>query len=85
MSSVELYATGIGTAVAIIGAVTLMAKDCGNKINKMYGRFDSHKRLMESNFVSDKVCKIINEQMREDILEIKSDVKELLKRDKGKV
>ena len=83
MGNVEVYATGIGTAVIIIGAVAAMVRDTRGQITRMYHRFDEHKQHMNDNFVSDKICKIINTQMNDDIKEIKKDVKELLKKANG--
>jgi len=84
MGSVELYATGVGTAVIVIGTVSVMAKDCRNKISGMYKRFDEHKRDLRDTHVSKEVHDLKYVQLKGDIDEIKGDVKQLLRKANGK-
>lgn len=53
----------------------------GDKTAKrMYGRIDEIKTYQEDNFTRKDMCQVLHNQVTQDLDEIKSDVKELLKR-----
>jgi len=74
-----IYGTGIGTAVVIITVVAGMAGECKKNISRVYERFDEYKTHMESTHVSKEFFALVHKQLVEDIVEIKQDVKTLLR------
>ena len=75
----QIYGIGIGSAVGIITVVSVMANECKKNINRVYERFDEYKQHMEETHVSKEFFAFVHKQLVEDILEIKSDVKTLLR------
>jgi len=75
----QIYSIGIGTAVGIIGMVTVMAAECKKNISRVYERFDEYKQHMEETHVSKEFFALVHKQLVEDIIEIKGDVKTLLR------
>ena len=75
----QIYGIGIGSAVGIITVVSVMAAECKKNISRVYERFDEYKTHMESTHVSKEFFTFVHKQLVEDILEIKSDVKTLLR------
>ena len=61
-----------------------MAAECRKNINRVYQRFDEYKTHIEATHVSKEFFAFVHKQLVEDILEIKSDVKTLLRNGKGK-
>lgn len=91
----EAYYAAIITVLAVFGLVLKMttdmkkhceehATDCEEHRSTLYRRFDEYKKHMEGTHVSEKVCGILHEQLNKDVAEIKSDVKELLRKANGK-
>lgn len=91
----EAYYAAIATVLAVFGLVWKMTADmkkhcekhveeCSSHRSTMYRRFDEYKKHMEGTHVSEKVCGILHEQLNKDVSEIKSDVKELLRKANGK-
>jgi len=82
-----IYGTAIGTVLAVWGIVWKMTesikKEGVDARSVLYRRFDEHKDHVDKNFVSDKICTIINQQMRQDLAEIKADVKTLIRKANG--
>lgn len=78
----QIYGIGITTAAGIVGVVGAMAADCKKNINRVYERFDEYKQHMENTHVSKEFFALVHKQLVEDILEIKQDVKTLLRNDK---
>ena len=75
MENMEVYATAIGTIVIVLG----VAWRTNEKVGTIFKRFDQYKRHLEETHVSKEVCGILHNQICEDIVEIKADVKELVK------
>ena len=84
MENIEIYATAVGTIVIVIGVVITMATECRKQINRVYQRFDEYKEHLEKTHVSKEVHDIKYDQLKSDINEIKTDVKQLLKKANGK-
>jgi hypothetical protein len=75
----QIYGIGIASAVGLITAVSVMATDCKKSISRVYERFDEYKAHMESTHVSKEFFALVHKQLVEDIIEIKGDVKTLLR------
>jgi len=82
-----IYGAAVATVLSVWGIVWKMTesikKEGSEARGTLYRRFDEHKAHVDRNFVSDKICTIINQQMKRDLEEIKKDVKELLKKANG--
>ena len=78
MEQWQIYAAAIATVMAVVGLVLGMAKECKNQIATVYKRFDQYKQHMEGTHVSKEVCGILHNQIIEDLVELKADVKKLL-------
>ena len=87
--------TLVGTLLGVFGLVYKMTSDMrkycevGMKaldekreegLKSVYKRFDQYKKSIEESHVSKEVCGILHNQIVEDVVEIKADVKELLGR-----
>ncbi len=48
--------------------------------NRVYERFDEYKKRLEETHVRKEVCEVMHAQLCQDMNEVKTDVKELLKR-----
>jgi hypothetical protein len=87
MEHITDYVVALSTLVAVFGMVWKMTSDmrkhCEDRIGGMYKRFDQHKERIEETHVSKEVCTILHNQLVEDIHEIKSDVKQLLRKANG--
>jgi len=81
--SIEVY-TALGVLIVAIIGLTLRV---GFVLNKKvsYESLDRCKKEVMEAFVSKDVCTIMHNTIKEDIVEIKKDVKELLKRRNGGV
>ena len=82
MSVVDYTAFG-ALIVAVIGLTVRVSFVLNKKVS--YDSLDRCKREVTENFVSKDVFLISHNTMKEDIVEIKKDVKELLKRRNGGV
>ena len=80
----QIYGIGITTAVGVITVVSVMADNCKKSISRIYERFDEYKLHMESTHVSKEFFTLVHKQLVEDIIEIKSDVKTLLRNGSNK-
>lgn len=74
VENIEIYATAVGTIAIVLGIAWRM----NEKVGTIFKRFDQYKRHLEETHVSKEVCGILHNQIVEDIVEIKSDVKKLL-------
>ena len=79
----EVWYAAIGTVVAVFGVTAMLCGKTEKKIGTVFKRFDEYKKHIEETHVSKEVCSILHNQICEDIVEIKSDVKELLTRSKN--
>ena len=79
---------GVGAIVSLLAAfwgITWKMSDAmDKKMGRMYQRFDEYKEHLEGTHVRREVCNIMHEQLRNDVTEIKKDVKDLLKLANGK-
>jgi hypothetical protein len=82
MTITEYTALGV-FIIAIIGIVWRMSYVVSHKVS--YESLDRCKREVSDNFVSKDVFSLSVKVMREDITEMKQDVKELLRKSNGKV
>ena len=86
-TEITIYGAAIATVLSVWGIVWKMTesikRDGSDSRAVLYRRFDEYKSHVDKNFVSDKICTIINQQMRQDLAEIKADVKSLLKKANG--
>lgn len=86
MDHTVLIAT-LGTAVGLVATVSGMAwkmttevrDHCDIAQKRMFERFDEFKGHMETTHTRREVCEVLHEQLRADITEMKSDIKEVLK------
>ena len=81
MISGEYIAIG-ALGVSIMGLAYKVSIDDKAKIGRVYTRLDEVKKNNDEKFVSKEVCGILHTQLREDIAELKFDVKLLLKQTK---
>jgi len=79
----EVWYAAIGTVVAVFGVTSLLCSNTEKKVGTVFKRFDEYKKHLEDTHVSKEVCGILHNQICEDIVEIKADVKELLTRSKN--
>lgn len=79
----EVWYAALGTVVAVFGITWKMCSNSDKKVNTVFKRFDEYKKHLEETHVSKEVCGILHNQIVEDIVEIKADVKELLTRAKN--
>ena len=55
-------------------------KDTSTKLKRQYDRFDEFKEHIEGTHTRKEVCLVIHDQLKDELKEIKSDVKEILKK-----
>jgi len=79
----QIYATGIGTAIIIVGAVWNMSEGCKRSINRVYSRFDEYKQHLENTHVSKEVHELKYDQLKDALDEIKIDLKILVRKANG--
>ena len=79
----ELWYAALGTVVAVFGVTSFMCGKTEKKMGTVFKMFDEYKKHLEETHVSKEVCSILHNQIVEDIVEIKADVKELLTRSKN--
>ena len=60
--------------------IDTMKKERDDKIGRIYGRFDEYKANFEGKHVSKDMCEVLHTQIRNDLTEVKSDVKQLLRK-----
>ena len=80
MEHIEIYATAIGTIGVVIGTTWAMTTDAKKQIGVVFRRFDAFKKNIEGTHVSKEICNILHTQIKDDIVEIKQDVKKLLQK-----
>lgn len=69
-----------GGLLGVLTFVWKAANEQNKKISRIYQRFDEYKEHFETKYVARDMCAILHKQIKDDIAEIKIDVKELLKR-----
>ena len=79
----EVWYAALGTIVAVFGITWKLCDKSDKKVGTVFKRFDEYKKHLEETHVSKEVCGILHNQICEDIVEIKADVKELLTRSKN--
>ena len=77
---INVIAAVLGMVVTLWGITWKMSKDTDRKIGKMFSRFDEFKEHMEITHTRREVCDIQHTQLKNDLTEIKLDVKTLLKK-----
>ena len=70
---------GILVFVSLIGFVFHNNVSNDRKVNRVYRRLDEVKELNDKKYQQVNVCEILHKQLRDDLTEIKSDVKLILK------
>lgn len=73
-----------GGLLAIFSAVVMNNRDNNSKVRRLYTRLDEVKERSDNLYTNKDVCEVHTKQMKGDIQEIKTDVKELLRRNGGK-
>ena len=68
-----------GGMIALVGIVIKGYMDSDAKITRLYQRLDETKRSQEDTYTRKEVCAILHTQVHNDLAELKSDVKLLLK------
>lgn len=83
----EIYiGTIAGIGVLLLGVATFtykVSKTSEEKRSNIYKRLDTVKEDFKENHVHKDVCKVLHQQLRSDVEEIKADVKQLLKMNGG--
>jgi hypothetical protein len=78
-----LWAIPVTAVLALVGMVFHNNRVNDNKVSRVYKRLDDVKSETDKKFVHVQVCEVLHKQIKEDVTEIKQDVKELLKRNGG--
>jgi len=79
-----IWAAPITAMLGLVGFVIHNNIKNDNKVNRVYERLDEVKKDSDCIFVRKDLCQVLNEQMRQDIQEIKQDVKMILRQTNGK-
>jgi hypothetical protein len=74
---------GGGGLLALFAMLFKHTKEVNAKISRVYGRLDEVKDDTEGKYTRKDMCSTLHKQLRDDIQDIKSDVKELLRRNGG--
>jgi len=82
MGSVLIGAVGL--TFKFNASVENVNKTQDQKRDRVYARLDEHKRFIDDQFTRKDVCKILHEQVKNDLAEIKADVKKILTHTNGK-
>ena len=77
--SVLVYVLEGSFALAILGFVWKISYDNSRGVQTIFRRFDEYKEVVKKDHVSKETCKIVRDNLTEDIKEIKQDVKLLLR------
>ena len=59
-------------------------KSNDGKVDRVYKRLDEVKQFNDSTFVRNEMCQMISKQLKDDVSEIKHDVKQLLRNGSAK-
>jgi hypothetical protein len=68
-----------GGFLALVGLIIKSYKDSDAKIARLYRRLDETKQNQEDRYTRKEVCAILHTQVHNDLVELKADVKLLLK------
>jgi len=68
----------VGTLLATVSFVLGNIRTEAKKRGRIYERIDEHKEHCTNTFVTKEVCNILHQEIKEDMKEIKTDVKKLL-------
>ena len=82
MTGVTEWIVG-GGLLAIFGAMIHNNRSNDSKVSRVYKRLDEVKDQHDVKYVSQAICSVLHKQIKDDVFEIKKDVKELLKRNGG--
>ena len=74
----------IGMMTWVVKAINGVKDEGDKKRGRIYERVDEHKRFTDDTFVRSKECQIMHKQLVDAVLEMKIDIKELLKINGGK-
>ena len=83
MEQLILPALGLSGIMGLVVFVFHNNRSNDNKVNRVYERLDEVKLFNDNTFVRNEMCQMLSKQFRDDITEIKSDVKQLLKNGKN--
>lgn len=68
-----------GGILAILGFIIAIKNELDKKVDRTYQRLDKTKDYQDATFTRKDICGIIHKQIADDLFEIKSDLKRLLK------
>ena len=77
------WVIGGGGLLAIFAMVFKTNSDVNSKVARVYKRFDEYKANFENKHVSKDICQILHKQIKDDVAEIKADVKLLIRKSNG--
>ena len=83
MNSPLEWVIGGGGLLALFAFLWKSIGDQNKKISRVYGRFDEYKNHFEEKHVSKDICQILHKGIKDDVSEIKADVKSLLRKSNG--
>ena len=69
-----------GGLLAILAFTLKSNKEHQDKVDRVYERFDEYKNHFEEKYTSKDICQVLHKQIKDDVAEIKADVKQLLQR-----
>lgn len=84
MEHLVLPALGLSGLIGLVTFVFHNNKSNDNKVSRVYTRLDEVKAFNDNTFVRNEMCQMISKQLKDDVSEIKHDVKQLLRNGKDK-
>ena len=83
--SIMEWIIGGGGLLALFIMVFKNNSDVNTKVSRVYQRLDEYKSHFEDKHVSKDICQILHKQIKDDVAEIKADVKTLIRKSNGGV
>ena len=69
-----------GGVVALVGLMWKLVKDSDGKVSRIYSRLDEIKKDNDEKFTRKDMCQLLHKQISDDLTEIKTDIKLMLRR-----
>jgi DnaJ-domain-containing protein 1 len=75
-----VWAAPVVAVITLVGFVFTNNSANDRKVSRVYKRLDEVKDKNDRIFVRREICEVLNKQLRDDVAEIKTDVKKLLQK-----
>lgn len=73
----------LGFTIKLNGDISKARSESQDKVERVYERFDEYKESFENKHVSKDICQVLHKQIKDDVAEIKADVKTLIRKSNG--